>query len=248
MRVSVRRPHAPDGCNSKQLASLSCALVAKPGSRASMERALRPVTRLPSLVVQRELSEEAAPVPTVSPSVRADRMLRRFSTLDSQMGERADGIGGLSSPFTRSMRLSAQPELAANMKATQWGMQRTAARCRPKPVRERPKPISATGYLSKGLQKPRTPKARTPGKPRTPGKRSPAKRSPGKPRTPGKRSPGKPRTPSKLRAPIKLSTPSRFKAASSVKTFTVQASQTSRWPPPRSGPVVPQRTRSGTAS
>ena len=207
------------------------------------------MTRLPSLVVQRELSEEAAPAPAVSPSVRADRMLRRFSTLDSQMGERADGIGGLSSPFTRSMRLSAQPELAANMKATQWGMLRTAARCRPKPARERPKPISATGYLSKGLQKPRTPKARTPGKPRTPGKRSPAKRSPGKPLTPGKlRTPGKPRTPSKLRAPIKLSTPSRFKAASSVKTFTVQASQASRWPPPRLGPVVPQRTRSGTAS
>ena len=107
-----------------------------------MERALRPVTRLPSLVVQRELSEEAAPVPAVSPSVRADRMLQRFSTLDSQMGERADGIGGLSSPFTRSMRLSAQPDLAASMKATQWGMLRTAARCRPKPVRERPKPIS----------------------------------------------------------------------------------------------------------
>ena len=134
-------------------------------------------------------------------------MLRRFSVIDSQIGERVDTVDTLPSPFTSSMRLSTEPELATNSdepatskKAGQWGALRTAAQLsmgRPKPIRERPKPISDTGYLSKGAQKPRTPKPRTPGKTRTPG-------ITGKPRTAGKPREASPR---RLSLPVRATSP-----------------------------------------
>ena len=100
---------------------------------------------LPSLVVA---EANAAPaLPAASPGVRTDRILSRFEAIDAQ-------IGSLSSPLTRSMRLSspAGSGLTASIKlgaslpigagaASQWGTVRTAghlARGR----KERPKPLS----------------------------------------------------------------------------------------------------------